>query len=348
MSIKVGINGFGRIARTVIRTIAKNNDEDIDIVAINQRNAEIEKMAYMLEYDSVFGRFEGKIEVKDYGLCVNDHRIYVNSHDNLDEIDWSSTGAEYIIESTGAFRTMADCRKHIDIGGAKKVILSAPGKDDGFPTFVCGVNLDAYDPDMEVVSNASCTTNCLAPLVKVINDKFGIKEGLMSTIHASTSKQKPVDSNGGRDWRTGRSVFNNIIPSSTGAAKAVGLVIPEMKGKLTGMSFRVPCNDCSVVDLTCKLNTKTTYDEICAAIEAAADMEMTGIIEYNTDELVSTDIRGNYHTCVFDKKAGIMLGDDFVKLIAWYDNEWGYSAKIVSLIKHMAYVDAAAAILRGK
>lgn len=339
MSIKVGINGFGRIARVCIRTMAKSFENEVDVVAINQRNAEFDKMAYMLEYDSVFGRFEGKIEVTDYGLCINGHRIYVNSSSTLDDIDWASHGAEYIIESTGAFRSMADCRKHIDIGGAKKVVLSAPGKEADFPTFVCGVNLDMYDPSMDVVSNASCTTNCLAPLVKVVNENFGIKEGLMSTIHASTSKQKPVDSNGGRDWRTGRSVFNNIIPSTTGAAKAVGMVIPEMKGKLTGMSFRVPANDCSVVDLTAKLEKKTNYEEICAAIKEAAATNMKGIIEYNESELVSSDIRGNFNTCVFDKNAGIMLNDDFVKLIAWYDNEWGYSSKLVSLIKHMAHVD---------
>ncbi|MBR3401397.1 MAG: type I glyceraldehyde-3-phosphate dehydrogenase [Parasporobacterium sp.] len=344
MSIKVGINGFGRIARVCIRTMARSYEDEVDVVAVNQRNADLDRMAYMLEYDSVFGRFEGRVEVMDDGLCVNGHRIKVISHNTLDDIDWRSCGAEYIIESTGVYTNMADCRKHIDIGGAKKVVLSAPGKDKDFPTFVCGVNLDMYDPSMEVVSNASCTTNCLAPLVKVINDSFGIKEGLMSTIHASTSKQKPVDSNGGRDWRTGRSVFNNIIPSTTGAAKAVGMVIPEMKGKLTGMSFRVPCNDCSVVDLTAKLNKKASYDEICAAIERASHTYMKGIIEYNTDELVSSDIRGNSHTCVFDKKAGIALNDDFVKLIAWYDNEWGYSSKLVSLIKHMAHADADAGL----
>ena len=342
MKIKVGINGFGRIARTCIRSMAKSFEDEVDVVAINQRNADFDKMAYMLEYDSVFGRFEGKIEVKDYGLCVNGHRIQVLSHSSLDNINWTTSGADYIIESTGAFTKMEDCRKHIEVGGAKKVVLSAPGKDKGFPTFVCGVNLDMYDPSMEVVSNASCTTNCLAPLVKVVNDRFGIVEGLMSTIHASTSKQKPVDSNGGRDWRTGRSVFNNIIPSTTGAAKAVGLVIPEMQGKLTGMSFRVPCNDCSVVDLTAKLDKKTSYDEICGAIEEASRSNMKGIIEYNTDELVSSDIRGNSHTCVFDKKAGIMLNDDFVKLIAWYDNEWGYSNKTLDLTLHMAKTDAAA------
>mgnify|MGYP002626296840 CR=1 FL=1 len=339
MSIKVGINGFGRIARVCIRTMAKSYEDEVDVVAVNQRNADFERMAYMLEYDSVFGRFEGKIEVTDYGLCVNGHRIKVLSHSTLDEIDWTSSGAEYVIESTGAFTNMADCRKHIDIGGAKKVILSAPGKDAGFPTFVCGVNLDMYNPSMEVVSNASCTTNCLAPLVKVVNDNFGITEGLMSTIHASTSKQKPVDSNGGRDWRTGRSVFNNIIPSTTGAAKAVGLVIPEMQGKLTGMSFRVPSNDCSVVDLTCKIEKAASYADICQAIEEASHSYMRGIIEYNSDDLVSSDIRGNTHTCVFDKKAGISLNDNFVKLIAWYDNEWGYSAKLVSLVRHMAHVD---------
>ncbi|MDO4479183.1 MAG: type I glyceraldehyde-3-phosphate dehydrogenase [Lachnospiraceae bacterium] len=340
MSIKVGINGFGRIARIVLRSLAIR-DVDVEVCAINQRNADFKRMAYMLNYDSVFGRFEGEIHPTDKGISINGHEITVLSESDPANIEWEKTGAEYIIESTGAFRTIKDCRKHL-LGGAKKVILSAPGKDPEFPTFVFGVNQDMYDPSMTVVSNASCTTNCLAPLCKVLEDSFGIEEGLMSTIHASTSKQKPVDSNGGRDWRTGRSVFNNIIPSSTGAATAVGKVIPELQGKLTGMSFRVPTNDVSVVDLTVRLKKKTTYEDICAAIKEASQGSMKHVIEYLDDELVSGDIRGNYHTCVFDEKAGIMLNDHFVKLIAWYDNEWGYSNKIVNMLIHMAYVDAVA------
>ncbi|MCR5785439.1 MAG: type I glyceraldehyde-3-phosphate dehydrogenase [Eubacterium sp.] len=337
MSVKIGINGFGRIARVVTRNIILRN-LDVEICAINQRNAEFDKMAYMLKYDSVFGRFDGEIEPTEDGISINGIKIKVLSESNPEDIDWASVGAEYIIESTGAFRTIEGCSKHLK-GGAKKVLLTAPGKDKDMPTFVYGVNEEKYDSSMTIVSGASCTTNCLAPLCKVIQKEFGIKEGLMSTIHASTSKQKPVDSNGGRDWRTGRSVFNNIIPSTTGAAKAVGLVMPELNGKLTGMSFRVPTNDISVVDLTAKLETKTTYEEICAKIKEASETYMKGIIEYNNDEIVSGDIRKNRNTCVFDEKAGIMLNEDFVKLIAWYDNEWGYSNKIIDLVMHFAKVD---------
>ncbi len=341
--INVGINGFGRIGRIVVRSLAERVTP-INICAINLHHADFKRMAYQLEYDSVFGRFGGQVAATDDGIEVNGKRIHVFSEDDPSTIDWAGVGAEYILETTGKFRSMEDCRKHFQ-GGAKKVILSAPGKEPDFPTFVMGVNEDTYDPaTMDVVSNASCTTNCLAPLTKVINDRFGIEKGLMSTIHASTSKQKPVDSNGGRDWRTGRSVFNNIIPSSTGAAKAVGMVIPELKGHLTGMSFRVPCNDVSVVDLTAELKTRTTYEEICAAVKEASEGSMRGIIEYNSDELVSGDIRGNFNTCVFDEKAGIMLDDTFVKLIAWYDNEWGYSNKCIDLVIHMAMMDRAARI----
>ncbi len=340
MSVKIGINGFGRIARVVTRNIILR-DLDVEICAINQRNAEYDKMAYMLKYDSVFGRFDGEINATEDGISINGIKIKVLSESDPEKIDWASVGAEYVIESTGAFRTIEGCSAHLK-GGAKKVLLTAPGKDKEFPTFVYGVNEDTYDSSMKVVSGASCTTNCLAPLCKVIEKEFGIKEGLMSTIHASTSKQKPVDSNGGRDWRTGRSVFNNIIPSTTGAAKAVGLVMPQLNGKLTGMSFRVPTNDISVVDLTVKLNTKTTYEEICEKIKHASETYMKGIIEYNSDEIVSGDIRKNRNTCVFDEKAGIMLGGDFVKLIAWYDNEWGYSNKIIDLVMHMAKVDGRA------
>ena len=337
MSLRIGVNGFGRIARVCVRSLARRDDDAI-ICCINQRNAEFDKMAYMLKYDSVFGRFQADVQPTDKGISINGKEIVVLSESDPSKIDWASQGVDYVIESTGMFRSLEDCSKHL-IGGAKKVVLTAPGKDADFPTFVCGVNEKTYDPSMKIVSNASCTTNCLAPLSKVINDTFGIQEGLMSTIHASTSKQKPVDSNGGRDWRTGRSVFNNIIPSTTGAAKAVGLVIPELKGKLTGMSFRVPTNDISVIDLTAKLKTKTTYEEICAAIKEASETYMKGIIEYNNDEIVSGDVRKNPNTCVFDEKAGIMLGDDFVKLIAWYDNEWGYSNKVLDLAIHMAKTD---------
>ena len=339
--IKVGINGFGRIARVILRSL-ELRDTDIEICGINIHNADLKRMAYQVEYDSVFGRFQGKVEATETGIRINGKDIKVFSEDDPADINWASCGAEYVIESTGKFLTKMAASRHF-IGGAKKVILTAPAKSDDVPTFVMGVNNDTYDPaTMTVVSNASCTTNCLAPLSKVVNDTFGIEKALMSTIHASTSKQKPVDSNGGRDWRTGRSVFNNIIPSSTGAAKAVGKVIPELNGKMTGMSFRVPSNDVSVVDLTAERKKPATYEQICDAIKKAAEGPMKGIIEYNTDEIVSADLRGNFNTCIFDEKAGIMLDDKFVKLIAWYDNEWGYSNKVIDLTIHVAKTDAAA------
>ena len=338
--IKVGINGFGRIARIIVRSL-EMRDTDIEVVGVNLHHADFKRMAYQVEYDSVFGRFQGDVEATDTGIRINGKDIKVFSEDDPADIDWSSCGAEYVIESTGIFLTRMAASRHF-LGGAKKVILTAPAKSDDIPTFVMGVNNETYDPaTMNIVSNASCTTNCLAPLTKVIHEKFGIEKALMSTIHASTSKQKPVDSNGGRDWRTGRSVFNNIIPSTTGAAKAVGKVIPELNGKMTGMSFRVPCNDVSVVDLTAELKTKTTYEEICKAIKEASEGSMKGIIEYNNDELVSSDLRGNFNTCIFDEKAGIMLDDSFVKLIAWYDNEWGYSNKVIDLVQHVAHTDRA-------
>ena len=337
MVINVGINGFGRIARVIMR-ILETRDTDIEVCAINLRNADIKRMAYQMEYDSVFGRFAGRVRATDNELVINGKKIRVFSEDDPANIDWAGAGADYVIEATGKFTKMADCEKHF-AGGAKRVILTAPGKEEDFPTFVMGVNHKAYDPSMRVISGASCTTNCLAPLTKVIHDNFGVRRALMSTIHASTSKQKPVDSNGGRDWRTGRSVFNNIIPSSTGAAKAVGLVIPELNGKLTGMSFRVPTNDVSVVDLTAELETNTTYREICDAMEEASMGSMKGIIEYNDDEIVSCDLRGNYNTCIFDVKAGIMLDSNFVKLIAWYDNEWGYSNQCINLLQYVARQD---------
>ncbi len=340
MSIKIGINGFGRIARVMLRSLEQRND-DVEVRAINVRNADFERMAYLLKYDSVFGRFDGDIHATDNGISINGKDIKVFSENDPANIAWKDAGAEYIVESTGAFTNTEACSKHL-LGGAKKVILTAPSKGDNMPTFVYGVNHTSYKTSDLVVSNASCTTNCLAPLVKVVHDEFGIEEGLMSTIHASTSKQKPVDSNGGRDWRTGRSVFGNIIPSTTGAAKAVGKVIPDLNGKLTGMSFRVPTNDVSLVDLTAKLIKPTDYKTICEAVKAASEGSMKGIIEYISDDIVSNDVRGNFNTCVFDEKAGIMLNDHFVKLIAWYDNEWGYSNKTLDMLIYMAQTDAKA------
>ncbi|MGI6755903.1 MAG: type I glyceraldehyde-3-phosphate dehydrogenase [Atopobiaceae bacterium] len=335
--IKVGINGFGRIGRVILRSL-QLRETNIEVVAINIHHADHARMAYQFEYDSVFGRFLGTVEATEDGIAIDGHEIHVFSEEDPADIRWHLLGAQYVIESTGRWRDIQGCSRHL-LGGAKKIILTAPAKDE-MPTFVMGVNQELYDPaSMKVVSNASCTTNCLAPLAKVVHDAFGIEKGLMSTVHASTSKQKPVDSNGGRDWRTGRSVFNNIIPSSTGAARAVGKVIPELAGKLTGMSFRVPCNDVSVVDMCCELAHPTSYDEICEAIRSASQGTMKGIIEYNNDELVSGDLRGNFHTCIFDEKAGIMLDDTFVKLIAWYDNEWGYSNKVIDLLLYMAKRD---------
>ncbi|MBQ9980248.1 MAG: type I glyceraldehyde-3-phosphate dehydrogenase [Oscillospiraceae bacterium] len=338
MAIKVGINGYGRIGSTVLRIISER--PEVELCGINLRKAELEHMVYITKYDSVFGRFNGTIEVAENGLLVNGKFVRVFSESDPALIPWHECGAEYIIESTGAYNTVEQASAHMK-GGAKKVIITAPAKDSVTPTFVMGVNHMEYKSEYTVVSNASCTTNCLAPLTKVINDRFGIEKGLMSTIHASTSKQKPVDARAGRDWRTGRSVFNNIIPSTTGAAKAVGLVIPELKGKLTGMSFRVPCNDVSVVDLTAQLKTSTTYEEICAAIKEASETYMKGIIAYTSDEVVSSDFRGETNTCIFDEKAGIMLDDSFVKLIAWYDNEYGYASKVVDLLEHVYKTDNA-------
>ena len=339
MAIKVGINGFGRIGRVALRIMVERGSATYQMCGINLRNADLDYMVYQVKYDSVFKTFQGTVERDDRHLIINGKKIRVYSEDDAANIPWDDCGAEYIIESTGAYCTTEKASAHFR-HGAKKVIISAPAKDDITPTFVMGVNHKRYTPEMDVVSNASCTTNCLAPLAKVINDKFGIEQGLMSTIHAATSKQKAVDCNGGDDWRTGRSVFNNIIPSTTGAAKAVGLVVPELKGKLTGMSYRIPSSDVSVVDLTAKLKTPTTYEAICAAVKEASEGSMKGIIEYNNDEIVSSDLRGDYNTSIFDEKAGIMLGDDFVKLVAWYDNEWGYSNKLIDLVAYMAEQDA--------
>ena len=337
MAIKVGINGFGRIGRVVFRVLMQRKDQ-FELCGINLRNAELDYMVYQLKYDSIFGRFTGNIEIGENCIIVDGQKIRVFSESDASLINWAECGAEYIVESTGAFATMEKAGLH-KIGGAKKVILTAPSKDDVMPTFVMGVNHETYTKDMDVVSNASCTTNCLAPLVKIIHENFGIEQGLMSTIHSATAKQKAVDARAGRDWRTGRSVFNNIIPSTTGAAKAVGRVMPELKGKMTGMSFRVPTNDVSVVDLTARLKTPATYEEICAKVKEASETYMKGIVSYIDEEVVSSDLLGDSHTCIFDETAGIILDNNFVKLIAWYDNEWGYSNKVVDLIAHMYEVD---------
>ena len=337
MGIPVGINGFGRIGRVVLRIILERGD-DFDLCGINLRKADLDYMEYMVKYDSVFHTFQGTVEHDGRDLIVNGRRIRVFSQSDAGQIPWSECGAQYIVESTGAFNSQELASLHFQ-GGAKKVVITAPAKDEMTPTFVMGVNHWNYSADMDVVSNASCTTNCLAPLTKVIQDNFGIEQALMSTIHASTAKQKAVDARAGRDWRTGRSVIGNIIPSTTGAAKAVGLVIPELKGKMTGMSFRVPTNDVSVVDLTARLVTPTTYEDICHAVHVAAQGPMKGILSYSRDQIVSSDIIGNPHTSILDETAGIMLDDRFVKLIAWYDNEWGYSNKVLDLISHMYRVD---------
>ncbi len=337
MAIKVGINGFGRIGRVVFRVLMQRKDQ-FELCGINLRNAELDYMVYQLKYDSIFGRFTGNIEIGENCIIVDGQKIRVFSESDASLINWAECGAEYIVESTGAFATMEKAGLH-KVGGAKKVILTAPSKDEVMPTFVMGVNHETYTKDMDVVSNASCTTNCLAPLVKIIHQEFGIEQGLMSTIHSATAKQKAVDARAGRDWRTGRSVFNNIIPSTTGAAKAVGRVIPELKGKMTGMSFRVPTNDVSVVDLTARLKTPATYEAICEKVKEASETYMKGIVSYIDEEVVSSDMLGDFHTCIFDATAGIILDDNFVKLIAWYDNEWGYSNKVVDLIAHMYEVD---------
>ena len=337
MGIKVGINGFGRIGRLVFRA-AVAQPEKFDVVAINDPFIDLDYMVYMVKYDSMHGRFKGTVEIKDGKLVVNGKAITVFAEMNPENIKWGEAGAEYVVESTGVFTTTEKASAHLK-GGAKKVVISAPAKDKETPTFVCGVNLDKYTKDMLVVSNASCTTNCLAPLAKVINDEFGIVEGLMTTVHATTGTQKTVDGPSKKDWRGGRAAAGNIIPSSTGAAKACALVIPEMKGKLTGMSMRVPTLDVSVVDLTVSLEKATTYEEICAALKEASEGELKGILGYTDEMVVSSDFIGDPHTSIFDEKAGIMLNDHFVKLVSWYDNEWGYSNKVLMLIEHMAKVD---------
>ncbi len=338
MGIKVGINGFGRIGRLVFRAAIAQPDV-FDVVAINDPFIDLDYMVYMTKYDSVHGRFDGTIAVEGDKLVVNGKKINVYACMNPEEIPWGEAGADYVVESTGVFTSTEKAKAHLK-GGAKKVVISAPAKDKETPTFVCGVNLDKYTKDMLVVSNASCTTNCLAPLAKVINDNFGIVEGLMTTVHATTATQKTVDGPSKKDWRGGRAAAGNIIPSSTGAAKACALVIPEVQGKLTGMSFRVPTLDGSVVDLTVRIEKSTTYEDICAAVKKASENEMAGILAYTEDAIVSSDILGDAHTSIFDAKAGIMLNPNFVKLVSWYDNEWGYSNKVLMLIQHMVKVDA--------
>ena len=328
--IKIGINGFGRIGRLVFRA-ACNQADKFQVVGINDL-IDVEYMAYMLKYDSVHGKFNGTVEIVDGKLVVNGNAIRVTAERNPADLKWNEVEAEYVVESTGLFLTKEKAQAHID-AGAKYVVMSAPSKDDT-PMFVCGVNTDTY-AGQTIVSNASCTTNCLAPIAKVINDKFGMVEGLMTTVHATTATQKTVDGPSVKDWRGGRAAGGNIIPSSTGAAKAVGKVIPALNGKLTGMSFRVPTLDVSVVDLTCTLAKEATYAEICAAMKEASEGELKGILGYTEDAVVSSDFIDDARTSIFDATAGIQLTPKFVKLVSWYDNEWGYSNKVLMLIENM-------------
>ena len=334
MSIKVGINGFGRIGRMVFR--ASLNHPEIEIVGINDL-CPADYLAYMLKYDTMHGICTAEVSYTDSAIVVNGKSIPIFAEREPKNIPWGKLEAEYVVESTGLFLTQEKSQGHLD-AGAKKVVMSAPSKDST-PMFVCGVNLDKYTTDMNFVSNASCTTNCLAPIAKVLNDKWGIIDGLMTTVHSTTATQKTVDGPSLKDWRGGRAAAGNIIPSSTGAAKACALVIPSLKGKLTGMAFRVPTLDVSVVDLTCRLEKPTTYEEICAAVKAASEGEMKGILGYTDEDVVSSDFYTDPRTSIFDSKAGIMLNDQFVKLVSWYDNEWGYSNKLLDLIKHMSTVD---------
>ena len=334
MSIKVGINGFGRIGRMVVRRALEH--PEIEIVGINDL-CPADYLAYMLKYDSMHGKFPGEVKAEDGIIIINGKRIPVSAERDPANLPWKDLGAEYVIESTGLFLTKEKAQGHI-AAGAKHVVMSAPSKDDT-PMFVTGVNLDKYTSDMQFVSNASCTTNCLAPIAKVLNDSFGIADGLMTTVHSITATQKTVDGVSLKDWRGGRAASGNIIPSSTGAAKAVGKVIPELAGKLTGMSMRVPTLDVSVVDLTVNLKKAATYDEICAAMKEASEGELKGVLGYTDESVVSSDFLGDPHTSVFDAKAGIALTDTFVKVVSWYDNEMGYSDKLLCLIEHMYSVD---------
>ncbi len=331
MSIKLGINGFGRIGNLSFQAAIEK--EGVEVVAINDPFIEADYMAYMTKFDTIHGRFQGKVYAENGELVINGKHIKVYNEMDPHNIPWGELGVEYVLECSGVFTTLEKAQAHID-AGAKQVIISAPSKDA--PMFVMGVNHTEYSPEMNIVSNASCTTNCLAPLAKVINDNFGIKEGLMTTVHSITATQKTVDGASKKDWRGGRAANSNIIPSSTGAAKAVGKVIPSLNGKLTGMAFRVPTVDVSVVDLTCNLEKPTTYEEICKVMKSASENEMKGIIEYTDEAVVSSDFIHDSHTSIFDATAGIMLTDTFVKLVAWYDNEWGYSNKLVDLACYIA------------
>ena len=333
--VKLGINGFGRIGRMVFRAAVENFSNDIEVVGINDL-LDPEYLAYMLKYDSVHGAFKGDVKVEDGHLVVNGKKIRVTAEMDPANLKWNEVEADVVVESTGFFLTDETARKHIQ-AGAKKVIMSAPSKDST-PMFVYGVNHKTY-AGQDIISNASCTTNCLAPITKVLNDKFGVKRGLMTTVHAATATQKTVDGPSKKDWRGGRGILENIIPSSTGAAKAVGKVLPELNGKLTGMSLRVPTSDVSFVDLTCELNTPATYDEICVAMKKASEGELKGILGYTDEAVVSSDFLGDSRTSIFDATAGIALTDTFVKVVSWYDNEIGYSNKVLELIEHMYEVD---------
>ena len=335
-NIKIGINGFGRIGRLVFR--ASLDHENVEVVGINDLITP-DYMAYMLKYDTMQGKFNGTVDYTDHSIIVNGREIAVFCEREKENLPWGKIGAEYIVESTGLFLTKEKAQGHLT-AGAKKVIMSAPAKDDT-PMFVVGVNQNKYTKDMDFVSNASCTTNCLAPIAKVLNDNFGIKEGLMTTVHSTTATQKPVDGVSAKDWRGGRAAAGNIIPSTTGAAKAVGKVIPELNGKLTGISMRVPTLDVSVVDLTVNLEKPATKADICAAMKAASEGELKGILGYTEDAVVSSDFLGDARTSIFDANAGVYLTDTFVKVVSWYDNEWGYSNKVVELIEHMYSVDHA-------
>ncbi|CAK7245198.1 MAG: hypothetical protein STHCBS139747_006771 [Sporothrix thermara] len=336
MVVKAGINGFGRIGRIVFRNAIEHGD--VEVVAVNDPFIDTNYAAYMLKYDSTHGPFKGDIKVEANGLNVNGKSIRFYQERDPAAIPWKETGAEYVVESTGVFTTTEKASAHLK-GGAKRVIISAPSADA--PMYVMGVNEKSYDGKAQVISNASCTTNCLAPLAKVINDKFGIVEGLMTTVHSYTATQKTVDGPSAKDWRGGRGAAQNIIPSSTGAAKAVGKVIPELNGKLTGMSLRVPTANVSVVDLTARLEKGASYDEIKAAVKEAAEGPLKGILGYTEDDVVSSDLNGNQNSSIFDAKAGISLNPNFVKLVSWYDNEWGYSRRVVDLISYVAKVDGA-------
>lgn len=332
--VKCGINGFGRIGRICLRNAVEH--DDINVVAVNDPFIDASYAAYMFKYDSTHGVFKGTIEVEGKNLKINGKAIRMYQEKDPGNIPWKETGAEYIIESTGVFTTTEKCKPHLK-GGAKKVVITAPSADA--PMFVCGVNLEKYTKDIEILSNASCTTNCLAPLAKVVNDNFGLAEGLMTTVHSYTATQKTVDGPSARDWRGGRTAAANIIPSSTGAAKAVGKVIPSLNGKLTGMAMRVPTKNVSVVDLTTRLEKGASYEQIKQAFRDAANGPMKGIVDYSEDALVSSDLNGHPASCIFDATAGIALNDKFVKLIAWYDNEWGYSRRVLDLISYIAKVD---------